>query len=207
MFVLDILHHIGYFIDMTHTDSSITIPAFSDGEDRRHDCWSPGRQRRFCEVLAETGRVGLAAKAVGLSRQGAYQFRRRPDGQAFRLAWDAALILARQRLIDDAMELAFEGSHEVIIKDGEVVAERRRRDGQSVLKILSHLTSNQGQDEPHAALVAGDFDGFLDMIEGPDTRNDPHAALTGFIADHGGKPARKAPARNHLGHFLPKHDR
>jgi hypothetical protein len=207
MFVLDKLNHIGYNMNMTHADSSITLPAFSDGEDCRHDCWSPVRQRRFCEVLAETGRVGLAAKAVGLSRQGAYQFRRRPDGQAFRLAWDAALILARQRLIDDAMELAFEGSHEVIIKDGEVVAERRKRDGQSVLKILSHLTSQIGQTEPHAALVAGDFDGFLDIIDGTIARNDPHAAVAGFITDHGGKPSRKAPARNHLGHFLPTQDR
>ncbi len=71
----------------------------------RHDGWTLARQRRFCELLAEHGNVGEAARRVGMSKQSAYSLRRRAAGAAFALGWDAAIGIARRRLIDDALEL------------------------------------------------------------------------------------------------------
>ncbi len=38
--------------------------------------------RRFIEVLADTGQVSLAAKAVGMIRESAYKLKRSPHGAA-----------------------------------------------------------------------------------------------------------------------------
>jgi hypothetical protein len=54
----------------------------------RHDGWTPERQVGFIEALAETACVVQAAAAVGLSATAAYNLRRRPKAQAFRLAWE-----------------------------------------------------------------------------------------------------------------------
>jgi hypothetical protein len=56
----------------------------------RTDGWTEEKQRRFIEVLADTGLVAAAAKAVGMSRETAYRLRRSPHGAAFARAWDAA---------------------------------------------------------------------------------------------------------------------
>ncbi len=41
--------------------------------------WTPTTQRRFLEVLAQTGSIKRACGAVSISRQAAYVFRRRKD--------------------------------------------------------------------------------------------------------------------------------
>src|SRR4051812_45964497 len=50
--------------------------------------WTEDKQRRFIEVLADTGLVNVAARAVGMTREGAYQLRRAAHGAAFARAWD-----------------------------------------------------------------------------------------------------------------------
>ncbi len=139
-------------------------PSFKNASSR-HDGWTAERQRRFCEVLAETGLVDRAAKSVGMSRESAYRLRRRDAGRAFALAWDAALLLARQLLIDEAFTLAFEGSVDRIIRDGEVVGERRRRDPRMILEILERLGSRAILGNDPAQAVAHRFDAFLDCME------------------------------------------
>jgi len=44
--------------------------------------WTPTTQRRFLEVLAQTGSITLACAVVSMSRQAAYAFRRRWDALA-----------------------------------------------------------------------------------------------------------------------------
>lgn len=44
--------------------------------------WTPTTQRRFLEVLAQTGSIKRACAAVSMSRQAAYAFRRRKDAVA-----------------------------------------------------------------------------------------------------------------------------
>ena len=75
----------------------------------RTDGWTEETQRRFIEVLADTGLVGSAATAVGMSRETAYRLRRSAHGAAFARAWDAARHHAGSFLEDVAFERAIEG--------------------------------------------------------------------------------------------------
>jgi hypothetical protein len=92
----------------------------------RHDGWSPQVQVSFIECLADTGSVSQAATQVDRAVEGAYRLRRRPDGEAFAAAWDAALAHATHRLVDAAYERALHGVAHPIIYKGEQVGERRQ---------------------------------------------------------------------------------
>lgn len=87
--------------------------------------WTPDRQRQFIEALATSACVTEAAASVGLSATAAYNLRRRPEAQAFRLAWDAAIDFAMQRLVDSALARAVHGVAVPIFYKGEQVGERR----------------------------------------------------------------------------------
>jgi hypothetical protein len=92
----------------------------------RYDGWTEEKQRRFIEVLADTGIVSAAAKAVGMSRESANRLRRSPDGAAFSRAWDAARHHSGSVLEDIAFERAIEGvEHNVYDETGEVVCTKR----------------------------------------------------------------------------------
>ncbi len=135
----------------------------------RRDGWTPEKQRLFCETLADCGLVKEAVAAVGMSVQSAYCLRRRPEGRAFALGWDAALLLARRRLIDLAIERAVEGNSDVLIKDGVVVAERKRQDVRHLLTAITKLTNIQ-RDDQIAKEISAEFDDFLDCAEADATR-------------------------------------
>jgi len=75
----------------------------------RYDGWTEEKQRRFIEVLADTGLVGHAAKEVGMTRASAYRLRRAAHGGAFARAWDRARELAGAVIEDIAFERAIEG--------------------------------------------------------------------------------------------------
>lgn len=141
------------------------LPALSSTPSPRHNGWTPERQRRFCELLAECGRVDQAAASVGMTREGAYALRRRAAGRAFAIAWDAALLLARQRLIDETFELAFSGAVEQVIRDGVVIAERRKRDPRMLLATISRLGFPGALGTPVVQAAAQEFDEFLDCLE------------------------------------------
>ena len=63
----------------------------------RRDGWTPERQRRYVVALVETGHMGKAARAVGMTEQGAAKLRRRPDAASFTRACEAAYRAGRQR--------------------------------------------------------------------------------------------------------------
>lgn len=104
-----------------------TLPAFSPVPRlcRRQDGWTPERQQRFIEALADTGSVKAAAKAVNMAQEGVYLLRRHPEAPSFRKAWDAALKLGVQRLEDVAMDRALNGVEVPIYHFGQVVGHRR----------------------------------------------------------------------------------
>lgn len=134
----------------------------------RCDGWSPERQRAFLEALAETGVVRAACEACGLSTRSAYNLRFRVDGTAFRLGWDAALLLARARLADELMARAIEGQEDVLVHGEDGVVTRRRHDNRLAMSMLSRLDrladpASDG-DAALARIVARDFEAFLDMI-------------------------------------------
>ncbi len=91
----------------------------------RHDGWTPERQRRFIEALADTGSVEAAARAVNMSSVGAYLLRRHPEAKSFRKAWEAALALGVQRIEDVAMERALNGVEVPVYAYGKIIGTRR----------------------------------------------------------------------------------
>src|SRR3546814_4455374 len=57
----------------------------------RHNQWTRQKMRAFLAALAGTASVTDAARAVGMSRQSAYQLRARLVGTPFDIAWEVAL--------------------------------------------------------------------------------------------------------------------
>ncbi|WP_230292975.1 hypothetical protein [Croceicoccus sp. Ery5] len=104
-----------------------TLPEFTPvpRHYNRHDGWTPDRQRRFIEALADTGSVKRAAHAVNMTPEGAYLLRRHAQAGEFRAAWEAALALGVQRLEDVAMERAIHGVEVPVYHFGQIVGTRR----------------------------------------------------------------------------------
>ncbi len=92
----------------------------------RQDGWTPDKQWRFVEALAQTGSMTHAVRAVGMSARSAYRLRDHPDGGAFRAAWDAAMAQAWGKLELVALDRAINGEREIIEHDGGLVVERHR---------------------------------------------------------------------------------
>lgn len=104
----------------------------------RHDGWTPDKQLEFIQALADCGCVDEAARRVGMSRNSAYELRRRPDAQAFRLAWRAAKEVMVERLDDAAMSRAINGVPVPIFHNGEQVGERRHYDERLTMFMLRY---------------------------------------------------------------------
>ena len=106
----------------------------------RYDGWTEEKQRRFIEVLADTGLVGAAAKAVGMSRESAYQLRRSGHGAAFARAWDTARHHAAGLIEDIAFERAIHGVEQDVYNGmGELTATRQVHDNRLLKWLLGHL--------------------------------------------------------------------
>ena len=71
-------------------------------ERSRSDGWTGERMATFLEVLADTGIVAEACRAVGMSREGAYPLRSRDPRVA--AAWRAAQVTARPVVADGLLE-------------------------------------------------------------------------------------------------------
>ncbi|HEX7784302.1 MAG TPA: hypothetical protein VF509_15995, partial [Sphingobium sp.] len=114
--------------------------------------------------------VEAACRIVGMTHQSAYNFRRRATGAAFALGWDAALLLARQKLADTLMVRAIEGQTETITRANGDVVERHRYDNRlatAMLTRLDRLADAQAREGTHAAarIAAQEFDAFLAMLD------------------------------------------
>jgi hypothetical protein len=64
---------------------------------KRSDGWTPERQRRFIELLAETGSPQRAAVAMGKVLSGIEAVYREPGAESFRSAWHRAIEIADVR--------------------------------------------------------------------------------------------------------------
>lgn len=139
----------GHALTVTDSeDAAAAAPVYDPAEYRwvpvrrrpRLEGWTEEKQRRFIEVLADTGLVAAAAKAVGMSRESAYRLRRAGHGAAFARAWDAARHHAGALIEDIAFERAIEGvEQEVYDRNGEVVGARLVHDNRLLKYLLSHL--------------------------------------------------------------------
>lgn len=100
--------------------------------------WTPLKQRAFIEHLAVHGSVTDAAAHVGMTRQGAYQLRRREPGSIFALLWDIAIALSRQTLLDEATERAMTGREIPVWHRGEQVGARVVHNDKLLMFLLKH---------------------------------------------------------------------
>ncbi|QLC23787.1 hypothetical protein HFP57_01220 [Parasphingopyxis algicola] len=160
----------------------------------RTDGWTPERQRAFVVMLSLTGSVKAAAEEVGLSRESAYHLRRKPEGRLFARLWDAARLIARDRLADEAMERALNGTTETIVYHGEETGRRLRHDNRHLQWTLARLDREVSRFEDSAAparraatafdaladaLGAGpeDAEAMLEILDEPVDRSERLAAL------------------------------
>ena len=146
------------------------------GRAPRHDGWTLDKQRRFCEVLASCGVVEQAADAVGMSARSAYAFRNRSDGHAFAAVWDEARDVACRALIDEAVELAFEGRVVQVIENGEITTERRRNSPARLLRTVERLRREEVLGDALIVAASRDFEHCLDLLEAGEAYPEPPAA-------------------------------
>ena len=111
---------------MSGPSRSTTRPAFTPVPRKcnRRDGWTPERQQRFIEALADYGSVRAAANSVGMTPEGAYLLRRHPEAKSFRRAWEAALDLGMARVEDVAMDRALNGVEVPVYSYGKLVGTR-----------------------------------------------------------------------------------
>ena len=128
--------------------------------------WSPAVQRDFCEALSRCGSVDKACRAVGKGRSGAYALRLRPEGRAFAIAWDAALLVVSEEMMDLALELAIEGSVDTLYKLGKLVRVRRVMNVDQMLGTVARISAMRlpGGGASLASAAAG-FSASLDRLE------------------------------------------
>lgn len=137
----------------------------------RHDGWLPWKKAEFLLVLVAGGIVADACRAVGMSVASAYALKNRRSGRAFGKMWDAILIhRARGRLADNNLSRAMNGFTEQIVKDGVVVAERRRFDNRLSMAMLTRLDrlaeTSDGEEPELLRALSEDFEDYLDVVEG-----------------------------------------
>ncbi len=99
-----------------------------------------------------------------MDRSSAYSFRRSTAGRAFDLAWDAALLLARQHMVENVYQLAMEGLVEPIWQHGKLVMERRRRDPRMLLATIERLGQKAVLGSPPVQAVARELSDFLNAM-------------------------------------------
>jgi hypothetical protein len=117
----------------------------------RADGWTAERQARFVGLLAETGSVAAAARAVGMSRMTAYRLRGRFGAGSFAHAWDT-IVAARagvspcspdypKRKVtpDELAEHAHEGAFHVVMHGGRFVRAVRKPSNSALLRHLRRL--------------------------------------------------------------------
>lgn len=95
------------------------------------------RQAAFLRALASTHCVAKAAREVGVGRSSAYRLRARLKGEAFDLAWQAALTCGLDALSDAALERAMYGVEVPHFYKGELIHTSRKYDERLTLALLA----------------------------------------------------------------------
>jgi hypothetical protein len=133
--------------------------------------WTAENKITFLRELSACGIVAEACRAVSMSPRAAYNLRTRSDGVAFRYAWDAALLLARDYVADQLLDRALNGQVIETVRDADKTTTRRRiYDTRLGLGLLTRLDLRCDGAVGHtehaiARAVARDFDAFLQLVE------------------------------------------
>ena len=155
----------------TGDDPAAALPAPTDLQ--RHDGWTPQRQAAFLRELSATHNVSAAARAVGMSRQSAYQLRARLKGTPFDKGWEAAFAARFDVLAEAALDRALNGVEVPHYYNGELVGTSRRYDERLTLALLAMrnaLVRRPRHDAyPEAAFAVDEVAALADRVEqGPE---------------------------------------
>jgi hypothetical protein len=149
----------------------------------RVDGWTPARQAAFLMTLSETGLVSQACAFAEMSVASAYALRREARGRGFALGWQAAHLLARDRLEDVLLEAAITGVSSVTERV-EGISVRRTLNGNLSMAVLGRLDKRAAALDDRAMAVARSisaaFEDFIILIL--DGGN--QAAIDAFLEAH-----------------------
>ncbi|MFN2259958.1 MAG: hypothetical protein ABR601_09005 [Parasphingopyxis sp.] len=144
--------------------------------------WTTERIRLFLVLLAESGNVVRVCDQLMISRQAAYQLRRRRP--AFAFAWDGAILRHRDSLVDACMDRALYGVSEEVAVDGQMV-ERVRADGATLRFMMARADrlaeSRELHDRP-ARLAEARLEDLMDLLDPPEQDEAPHPDRRRFDA-------------------------
>jgi hypothetical protein len=133
----------------------------------RVDGWTPVRQAAFLMALSETGLVSAACQTAEMSISSAYALRREARGRGFALGWQAAHLLARDRLEDVLLEAAITGVA-TVTERVEGTSVRRSLSGNLSMAVLNRLDKRAAALDDAAMAVARSigaaFEAFLIVI-------------------------------------------
>lgn len=133
--------------------------------------WTPACQRMFLEELSISGSITGACAHVEKSPRSAYALRFRRDGAAFRLGWDAAILVARETLTDLLMDRATNGYEEISERGEDGIVTRRKYDNRLSMNLLHRLDriaeaqAVRGSRGAHMQMAVQDWQAYLDLIE------------------------------------------
>ncbi|WP_374614720.1 hypothetical protein [Sphingorhabdus sp.] len=102
----------------------------------RADGLNPMRQRAFIAYLSVNGSVEMSATAIGASDSALYNLKRAEGAESFAAAWDNAIEMGARRVLDTLMDHAIHGTPEKLIKNGEVILERRKYNTRAMMWIV-----------------------------------------------------------------------
>ena len=149
----------------------------------REDGWTFERQATFLMALAESGLVSAACKIAGMSPASAYSLRNETRGNAFHLGWQAAHLLARDRLEDVLLEAAISGVESVTTRV-ETTTHRQVLNGNLSMAVLNRLDRRAASLDDRAMAVAraigAAFDEFITLVLTGGGSN----AIAAFLAEH-----------------------
>jgi hypothetical protein len=149
----------------------------------REDGWTYERQATFLMALAETGLVSAACKIAEMSPASAYALRREARGVAFHLGWQAAHLLARDRLEDILLEAAIAGV-ETITTRVEKTTIRQVLNGNLSMAVLNRLDARAASLDDRAMAAARSisaaFEDFICVVLDGGGNNE----IAVFLAEH-----------------------
>ena len=159
----------------------------------RVDGWTPERQAAFLMALAQTGLVSHACEVAEMSASSAYALRREPRGRVFHLGWQAAHLIARDRLEDVLLEAAISGVESVTTRV-EKTTHRRVLNGGLSMAMLNRLDQRLAALDDvglaAARCVASAFEAFICLV----LESGDADAVAAFLEAHpdplGGQNAR-----------------
>ena len=149
----------------------------------RVDGWTYERQATFLMALAETGLVSAACKIAEMSLASAYSLRREARGAAFHLGWQAAHLLARDRLEDVLLEAAISGIESITTRV-EKTTLRQVINGNLSMAVLNRLDRRAASLDDRAMAAARSisaaFEDYIGLVLAGGGRDE----IAAFLVQH-----------------------